>query len=252
MEVEMKRFYKILLIGLFLTGGFLTACSQNESLNCSSGGEICIQTVIASTFPKGQAVPLAITITSKKDFDKIGVSLSVPGEKNVVDAPTWEPFITATYFDQGDASWAFPIKAGQTITFQRTLHFPPHEGIFTVVVTADNVGRTVSAIDHFDVLFNSNGGNVVRSGTPFPPYTFHSTDLLYGPGTSAPIPTNLILVPYNQTPVPQATLTPALPAVPGATRISPLVATATRTLPAYPPPSPSPSPSRTVVSSPYP
>jgi hypothetical protein len=197
-------------------------------------------------------VPLAITITSKKDFDKIGISLDIPGEVNVVDAPTWEPFITATYFSKYGASWAFPIKAGQTITFQRTLHFPPHEGIFTVFVTAGNVGGTVSVIDHFDVLFNSNGGNVVRSGTPFPPYTFHSTDLLYGPGTSAPIPTNLITDHYNLTSVPQATLTPSLPAVPGATRISPLVATTTPTLPAYPPPSPSPSPSRTPVSSPYP
>jgi len=226
--------------------GFLAACSPGGSSasrpNCSHGGEVCVSLNMAKSFAMGEPLPLQITVTSSKDFSDLSITLDT-GTEITLDGPqTWENFISNSTIDRGIAWWTFSIKAGQTISFNRVLHFPSKEGYFFVLVNVVNTGRIIDAVDSFNVLLEKSGGQVTLPGTPLPPHTPNVTSAVYGPGT--PWPTFVIepTKPWMTAgPFPWTTYAP--------TQSSPLVATSTPTRPPYPPPaSPPPSP----TSHPYP
>jgi hypothetical protein len=227
--------------------GFLSACSPGGSsasrLHCSYGGEVCVNLNMVKSFAMGDPLPLQITVTSSKDFSDLNLSLQT-GTEITLDGPqSWENFISNPTIDRGIAYWNFPIKAGQTISFNRVLHFPSKEGYFDVIVEVVNTGRIIDAVNMFVVMLTQSGGQIFLENTPIPNRVLqHPTDAVYGPGT--PWPT-FVIEPTKPWMTPDTSLITNL----APTQIYPLVATSTPTRPPYPPPS-SPPPSPT--SRPYP
>ncbi len=186
----MKRNLACLTFLLFSLIWLLSACAQGapspSNVNCSAGGEICISVISANSSAIGQAFPIKISVTSNKDNYDLFISLDTLSEV-VVDGPeTWENNLTFTSNQSGLAEWGFSIKGGQTVTFTRVLHFPNREGIFNAIATVFNKGRFISAADSFYFAQNKNVGQVIRSGTAFPPITPNVTSAVYGPGTPVP------------------------------------------------------------------
>jgi hypothetical protein len=235
--MESRRIGLVSLIVLMLWA--LTACApggglNGRKLNCSAGGEVCLNLSTVQTFKTGEAVPLKITVTSTKDITDLHVSLSYNSEIQMDGPQTWENNLLYPTLDQGFAYWNFPIKAGQTLTFNRVLHFPLREGYFDVLVEVNNIGRIIHAFEAFYVVLVNAGGLVSMSGTPIPHIiTPHGNISVYGPGTPVPSPiTNPTYGPPPATTGPTPALKPAIPTL-------------------TPPGSPYPPPIR-PASSPYP
>ncbi len=235
----MKRPGVCLSIVTILAICLLVACSPGGSasgrLHCSNEGEICISLSAVQSFSMGAPVVLQIKVSSQQDYSDLNVALTIGGDIAVDGPQTWENYLTSSSIKQSTAFWDFAIKTGQSLTFNRVLHFPSHEGYFEVIAEVVNPGRILDAIDSIYIHITKDGGIINKEGTPFPPYTPNFTPAVYGPGTS--IPTILLT-----SPLPWMT-------TPSSTQFAPLVATITPTTPPYPPPS-SPSPSPT--SHPYP
>jgi hypothetical protein len=214
----------------------LTACSpggySSEKQNCSSDGEVCIHISTVDTFQTGNPVTLKIDVTSTKDISDLHVTLRTDYDVKMDGPRNWENYLTATLIEQGYAGWDFSIKAGQTLTFNRVLHYPTHEGWFYIVASVASLGRTLEAVDCFEVLITRDGGYVIRAGTLPPPYTPDVTAAAYGPGT--PFPTMILATyPWEKSPS-TSTSTPvtARQTTPTPTQFAPLVASP------YPPPYP--------------
>jgi hypothetical protein len=236
----MKRPCKCLLILATLVMWSLASCSPGGSasnqINCSQDGEVCIQIITADSFQKGASITLQIQVTSTKDISDLFVTLNTPTEITVEGPQNWESNVSSTLNEAGLATWKFSIKADQTLNFNRVLHFPSHEGSFALVASVANVGRSIEGSDGLEVFITRNGGYIIRSGTPRPPYTPNVTAAAYGPGT--PFPT-LVLATYPWE---------AKPSASASTRVPPLVTTltptgraplvATPTPQGYPPPYP--------------
>jgi hypothetical protein len=233
MEANMKSPEICLAILVILAACFLDACSSGGSVKCSAGGEVCIGMSTAPAFSMGSPVSLRITVTSSKDIPDLHVTLAKPAEV-IMDGPqSWENYLSTSSNDPLFAYWNFAIKAGQTLTFDRVLHFPSHEGLFDIVAEAVNSGRIIEAVDSFSVQITNNGGHIIRAGTPFLPYTPNVTMAIYGPGTPFP---KFMIATNTPTPI----------------RFASLVATSTHlTLPYPPPPSITPS-SSSATPPPYP
>ena len=181
----------------------------------------------------GDAVPITITVISSKDISDLELKLQTGTEITINGPQTWENDLSNPSTSPGFAYGDFAIKAGQTLPFNRVLHFPLKEGYFTIVVEVANIGRTIAAEDSFSVLLTKEAdGQVSMAETPLPPHTPNDTSGVYGPGTPVPSPLTNPTYPLMVTPV-----------------VVPLVATSTPIAPPYPPPS-SPSPSPTAH--PYP
>ena len=235
----MKRSAIYLHILVIFTLSFLSACSQGgnseDSKHCSYEGEVCVHLEIVPTFAAGEPVNLVITVTSAKDFPDLHLVIQYNGEITVDDIVTWEENIKNPTIGNGHAYWNFEMKAGQTLSFTRILHFPTsHQLYSSVYVEVVNPGRAVRARDHFSVVSTIKGGEIFRPGTPVPYDTPNVTSEVFGPGTPVPTfitnPTNS----WRETPIPPSdfdlTPTPSL-------------------APPYPPPS-SPSPTPTTHSYP--
>jgi len=215
----------------------LASCAQSASssnLHCSDRGEVCIQTSMSPTFTANNPIVLTIKVTSSKDLSDLGVTLTTSGDITVDGPQNWESNLSSTLLYPGQAIWSFNIKAGQTLTFNRVLHFLSKGGWFGIVTNVSNVGGTIYAVDNFQVMLTNSIGNVIREGTPDPPYTPNVTLAVYGPGTPAPTFLSASLTP-----------TPSIKINPTSTPYSPLLETS------YPPPS-SPTPTPTPQSSAYP
>jgi hypothetical protein len=245
MEANMKRpVIWLLILAIFATGSF-TACSPGESahnrMNCSTGGEVCIYLSTVDSFSTGDPVALKVKVTSSNEISDIHLRLHTSPEVTVDGPQGWEDFLSYTSIEMGYADWDFAIKAGQTLTFNRVLHFPVKEGWFYVNAEVVNTGRTLVGTDSFGVLITKGDGKVLREGTPPPPYTPNVTAAAYGPGT--PVPTALPAQPFpwETTSLP-ATDTPLPPIKtnPTPTQLVPLVATSTSTSNPYPGSSPYP------------
>ena len=233
----MKPLKVCLLIFTIATLIVLAACAQGASsnnMNCSEGGAVCIHTDLAQTFTANNPTVLAIKVTSAKDLSYLSVTLTVPGDITVDGPQNWENYLSSKLALPGQSYWTFSIKAGQTLVFNRVLHFPSTVGSFAIVATVSNQDNIIYAADEFTVFVNNNTGKVIRGGTPFPPYTPHVPLSVYGPGT--PVPTLLL---------PSITPTPYFKTNPSSTPFSSLLETS------YPPPS-TPTPTPTSQSSPYP
>jgi len=220
------------LVCVILVACILTACAQggavfapggssSETIHCSEGGEICINLDIIQSFAMKDPVTLKITVTSLKDLDDLHITLHVPGDATVEGIKSWEKNITNTTLEPGYAGWDFPIKAGQSLTFNRVLHFNA-EGYMDFVAEAITPGRSMVAMDDFSVVITGGVGKMYRPGTPLPRMTPIDKSDVYGPGT--PVPTFCCA---TNTPV----ISHATSAVP--TKSSPMLS--------YPPPS-SPAP----------
>jgi hypothetical protein len=233
---KFKMFLKILVIFSF---GVLSSCSEGgtseDRKHCSYEGEVCVGLDIAPSFAAGDPVDLVITVTSAKDFPDLHLVMQFNGEITVDDVVTWEENLRNPTIGNGHAYWNFEMKAGQTLTFKRVLHFPAGQQLYSsVYVEVVNPGRRVRARDNFAVVLTKEGGQVFRVGTPVPHYTPNVTSAVFGPGTPVPTfitnPTNS----WRETPIPPSdfdlTPTPSL-------------------APPYPPPS-SPSPTPTTHSYP--
>ena len=165
------------------------------------------------SFAMGDAVPITITVTSSKDISDLGMSINT-GMEITMDGPqTWEKNVANPTIDRGVAYGNFSIKAGQTLTFHRVLHFPQKEGYFTIVAEVANIGRTIAAHDYFSVLLTKEaGGQVSMAGTPLPPHTPNVTLPVYGPGTQAPPRLTRPTYPIMMTPTVPLVSTPVAPA----------------------------------------
>ena len=231
----MKRPEICLLIFVIIATCSLAACSPGGStsgqINCSSGGEVCINVSAVEPIHSGDPVPLSIKVTSLKDISDLHVTLQTPAEVTTDGPQNWENYLSQTLIQPGYAGWDFAIKAGQSLTFIRVLHFPARDAYFFIGAEVTTVGRTLVGTDSFYVHMTQNGGKIYRSGTPLPsniPITLPA----YGPGT--PVPTFL----------PASTLPWMTTSNPTPTQLVPLVATSTHA--PYPGPSPHPT------TSPYP
>jgi len=232
MEAKMKRAGIWLLIWMLLATGSLTACSPGGSAhnqpNCSYGSEVCIYVSTVDTFSPSASVALKIKVTSSKEISDLYLRLHTSSEVKVDGPQGWEDYLSYTSIEPGYADWDFAIMAGQTLTFNRVLHFPTQEGWFYVNAEVVNVGRTLVGKDSFGVLITKDGGFVIREGTPLPPYTPDVTAAAYGPGT--PVPTLLPPQPFpwEKTSSPATdTPTPPVKSSPTPTELVPLVATST-------------------------
>jgi hypothetical protein len=125
---KMKWLKICLLILVILALCYLAACSPGGSasgrLHCSKGGEICISLSAVQSFSMGAPVPLQITVSSQKDISDLNVALTIGGDVTVDGPQTWENYLTSSSIIQGIAFWDFGIKAGQSLTFNRVLHYP--------------------------------------------------------------------------------------------------------------------------------
>jgi hypothetical protein len=215
---------------------YLSACSSGGSasgrLNCSKGGEVCIDISTVQSFSAGNPVPLKITVTSSKDISDLHVTLNTGTEITLDGTQTWEnDIISNPTIDRGLAYWTFAIKADQSLTFNRVLHFPSHGGYFQIVVEAVTIGRITHAVDSFYFVLKKDGsGQSIMEGTPIPIYTPNVTSPAYGPGTPVPSPVT------NPTYPPIGTPVPSLVTSPTPTPFAPLVATSTPLTSPYPPP----------------
>jgi hypothetical protein len=222
MEANMKRPEICLLILVIITTCSLASCSPGGSesgqINCSSGEEVCINVSAVEPIHSGDPVPLTIKVTSSKDISDLHVTLQTPAEVTTDDPQNWENYLSHTLVQPGYAGWDFAIKAGQTLTFNRVLHFPAREAYFFIGAEVTTVGRTLVGIDSFTIHMTKDGGKIFREGTSLPPYTPNFTAPAYGPGT--PFPT--FLLPTN-TPPPSHITSPT------SIQIVPLVATSTHT-----------------------
>jgi hypothetical protein len=232
----MKQSEISLLIIVILAVCSLSACSPgglfSDKQNCSSDGEVCIHITTVDKFQTGNPINLKIEVTSTKDISDLHVTLRTDYDVKVDGPRNWESYLTTTSIEQGYAGWDFAIKAGQTLSFDRVLHYPAHEGWFYVVASVANVGRTIEGVDSFEVLITSDGGYVLRAGTPPPVYTPNITVAAYSPGT--PFPTLILATyPWEKPPI-TATSTPdpARQITPTATQIVDLLESP------YPPPYP--------------
>ncbi len=240
MAVNMKnlRIYFLVLIILGLT--FISSClphgPSSNRVNCSMGGEVCITIDKVQPFTMGEPMLLRINVSSTKDFSDLHVTLQTTHDITVDGPNSWENFLTNSSNELGFAYWNFPIKAGQTLSFNRILRFPREEGFYFIYAEVVNKGRTIDASENLSVLLEQKGAQVIMGGTPFPPYTPNATMAAYGPGTPAP---TFITAPPTQTPFPTSK--------PPSTPSSPLLGTF------YPPPlTPTPTSTPTTQSSPYP
>jgi len=238
----MKRPGIWLLIGVILAMGSLAACSPSGSApgktNCSLGGEVCINVNTVEKFTSGDPLTLKIEVTSTKDFSDLHVALHTLMGVTVDGPENWEPDLSSTFFEPGLATWNFEIKAGQTLTFERVLHFPSQEGWYSIQTDVVNTGRTIVGIDKFEVLLTKDGGFIIRDGTIPPPFTPDVTLAAYGPGT--PVPTDFYLTqpfPWEVTHEP-ATDTPLPPVKSDPTSTQPAYLLATSTPNPYPSPYP--------------
>ena len=188
----MKRSGIYLHILVILALSLLSACSQggssDDSRHCSYEGEVCVHLDIVPSFAAGDPVDLVITVTSSKDFPDLHLVIQFNGEVTVDDVVTWEENLKNPTIGNGHAYWNFEMKAGQTLTFKRVLHFPAGQQLYSsVYVEVVNPGRRVRARDNFAVVLTKEGGQVFRVGTPVPQYTPNVTSEVFGPGT--PVPT---------------------------------------------------------------
>jgi hypothetical protein len=188
----MKRPEICLLILVIIAAYSLATCAQRGSafgrINCSSGGEVCITITAVEPINFGDPVRLIIKVSSSKDISDLEVSLYTWG--GTVDGPQdWEKYLSSTYISPGFAFWTFAINAGQTLTFNRVVHYPNSEGYFNIGAEAVTFNRIYVGDDSFYIHMTHEGVNIYRSGTPIPPDTPNITVAAYGPGT--PVPTFL-------------------------------------------------------------
>ncbi len=227
---------------VILSLSLLSACSQGgtseDRKHCSYEGEVCVNLDIAPTFAVGELVKLDITVTSSKDFSDLSLSISYNAEITMDSVDTWEDNLRNSTIGNGVAYWNFEMKAGQTLTFKRVLHFPTRQQMYSsVYVEVVNPGRRVRARDNFAVVLTKEGGQIFRVGTPIPQYTPNVTSEVFGPGTLVPTfitnPTNS----WRETPIPPSDfdLTPTLsPAPPYPLPSSPSSPSPTPTNHSYP------------------
>jgi hypothetical protein len=164
------------------------------------------------------------------------VKLQTPHDVTVDGPGTWENYLLSKSKEPVYATWDVSIKANQTLTFSRVLHFPMIDGEYWVGVSVASVSVEGFGTDSFYVFITNDRGTIVKAGTPIPPLTPLIAATVYGPGT--PVPTNSII---TNTPIPSPVTNPT------STQFAPLVVTSTPLTSPYPPPS-----SSTPHSSPYP
>lgn len=168
----------------------LAACSQGGGSNkykCSQNEEFCIDLQMPDSFSLTDAVPVTLDVTASQDIDYLSVAFQTSSGSVQIDGPeTWEEYANDGFIDGNAAIWTFSIKAGETLTFQRNLHFPDRDGNFTVIVSVVTKGRSLEASDVVNIQTKNQRGKVYRSGTKVPPMSPDGTAPSYGPGTPAP------------------------------------------------------------------
>lgn len=201
-----------MLIWIVTAACFLVACAPggatSYSYNCSAEKEVCVTIDTAPAFAKGSPLVVKIMVTGSKDLAELYVTMITHGDMTMDGPQGWEPYISTPKNETGYAGWGFPIKAGQTRTFTRVLHFPAHAGYYDISVSVGNIGRTIDAYDDFSVVItNDHAGKIIKAGTPLPKVTPEITMAVYGDGTVAPtfVPGTM---PWMAVPKPKRTQTP--------------------------------------------
>jgi hypothetical protein len=78
----------------FQHDNLLAACSPGGAasgrVNCSHGGEVCVNLSTVKSFAMGDAVPLKITVTSSKDISDLSITIDTGTEITMDGTQTWE------------------------------------------------------------------------------------------------------------------------------------------------------------------
>ena len=192
---------------------------MSDRINCSLEAEVCINISTVDTFPSGDPLILKIKVTSSKDFSDLHVALHTLGGVTADGPEYWEPDLTSTSFRPGLATWNFAIKGGQTLAFERVLHFPSElpsgQGWYSIQAEVVNTGRTIVGEDSFVVLLTKDGGKIYRAETPRPS-SVPIVLTVYAPGTpiptdfyfTQPFPWEVTRVPVTDTPLPPIKINP--------------------------------------------
>jgi hypothetical protein len=121
-----------LLACIFLLSG-LAACAGGapypDRLNCSAGGEICVELSADEPIDFGEPVVVTITVTSEKDFPELGIHLATDpyGYAMIQDAEKDELGQVVTK-EPSKVYWLVEIKENQPVTFTRKIYIPPDDG----------------------------------------------------------------------------------------------------------------------------
>lgn len=224
-----------MLIWIILASYYLAACAPggttSKNLSCSAWDEVCVTTSTAPSFAKGSPLVVKINVSSTKDYAELYVTIIMHGDVTMDGPQSWETNLSSPTMEPGYTGWGFSIKAGQTRTFTRVLHFPAQAGYDNINIHVGNIGGTIDANADIDVVItNDHAGQVIRAGTPSPKLTSEITQVVYGPGT--PVPTYVpATLPWQSIPKPDLTLTLSAPRIATA-----LVSTPMTSMSSYPPP----------------
>jgi hypothetical protein len=198
----MKKFGLSIAL-LVITSLILSACAgalAPSGPNCSQG--VCVKVRVIEPVHFDEPVTVIITVTTREDIPRLGVSLYFSDLDIVVEGPQgWE---------RGGVDWIVDVKANRPIHFTRKIRFPPREGYFDVIASANT--PSLRAVDSVVLHITHAGGRVYPSGTKIPI-------------TPGPLPT---IIPVA-TPTRRPTITPPSPPTP--TYMSPMP---TPTRPSHP------------------
>jgi hypothetical protein len=145
----------------------LTACmgpSAPGGGSCSNG--VCVKIRAAEPIRFGEPVLVTIAVTNEKDISDLGVSLYLDADVVVEGPQEWEKEAKNSLVYKGGAGWKIAAKANQPYTAMRKVHFPPREGLFTIVASASTPSLRV--VDSIVIYLTRAGGKVYLSGTPVP------------------------------------------------------------------------------------
>jgi hypothetical protein len=170
----------------------------------------------------GEPVVVKITVTSDQDIKNLGVSIYHDVDAVVDISRDVETGTRDIIVYKGGASWMTDIRAGEEITFVRSLALPRREGWFTIVANAVKPDST-RVVHSLTIHYAPEGSTVYLSGTKIPmtpgPELGETTDprllqTLRAMPTETPYPT-LTPVPTTQEPFRDILGTPAYPPPPG-------------------------------------
>jgi hypothetical protein len=142
-EAVMRGIVICLFVSAILSACYLTSCTTGGSsysrTNCSSEGEICVKIKPVEPIRFEDPVVVSIQVTSSNEISDLHLALHTLPVVKVDGTETWESNLNSTVHTPGLATWNFSIKAGETISFNRTLYFPSEKAARTSWATQNDL-----------------------------------------------------------------------------------------------------------------
>jgi hypothetical protein len=128
----MRRSFLLVVLIFWMTG--CIGASAPGGRVCREG--LCIMIAVPEPVRFGEPVVVKITVTSDQDIKNLGVSIYYDVDAVVDISRDLETGSRDIIVYKGGASWMTDIRAGEEITFVRSLALPRREGWFTIVANA--------------------------------------------------------------------------------------------------------------------